>query len=140
MSASSTQIVASTNAVVSRKIYAVIEDLFFLAKIQETARKLGVQVEFVKTDRDLLPRLEAEPAPALIIVDLNNANAKPVAMISKVRHNSALKKTSLVGFVSHLDADLKHKAQEAGCDMVMPRSAFSQNLPALLRRHGLPEA
>jgi hypothetical protein len=23
-----------------------------------------------------------------------------------------------------------------GCDMVLPRSAFSQNLPQLLRRHG----
>ena len=29
-------------------------------------------------------------------------------------------------------------AQEAGCDAVMPRSAFSQNLPQLLRRHGAP--
>jgi len=26
-----------------------------------------------------------------------------------------------------------------GCDMVLPRSAFSQNLPNLLRRHGAPE-
>jgi hypothetical protein len=31
------------------------------------------------------------------------------------------------------------KAQEAGCDMVLPRSAFSQNLAQLLRRHGAPE-
>jgi hypothetical protein len=31
---------------------------------------------------------------------------------------------------------LKLKAHEAGCDMVLPRSAFSQNLPQLLRRHG----
>ena len=30
------------------RIYCFIEDLFFLAKIQETARKLGVKVEFVK--------------------------------------------------------------------------------------------
>jgi hypothetical protein len=26
-----------------------------------------------------------------------------------------------------------------GCDMVLPRSAFSQNLPQLLRRHGAAE-
>jgi hypothetical protein len=31
------------------------------------------------------------------------------------------------------------KAHEVGCDMVLPRSAFSQNLPQLLRRHGAPE-
>ncbi len=30
------------------RIFCFIEDLFFLAKIQETARKLGVKVEFVK--------------------------------------------------------------------------------------------
>src|SRR5260370_443109 len=43
---------------------------------------------------------------------------------------------SSVGFVSHVQGDLKMKAQEAGCDVVMPRSAFSQNLPSILRRHG----
>ena len=30
-----------------------MDDLFFLAKIQETARKLNVKVEFVKSDKDL---------------------------------------------------------------------------------------
>jgi hypothetical protein len=47
--------------------------------------------------------------------------------------------TSIIGFLNHLQGDLKAKATEAGCDMVMPRSAFSQNLPNLLRRHGLDE-
>ena len=46
------------------------------------------------------------------------------------------KATSIVGFVSHVQGDLKVKAQEAGCDVVMPRSAFSQNLVSILRRHG----
>jgi hypothetical protein len=41
-----------------------------------------------------------------------------------------------VGFVSHVQGDLKVKAVEAGCDVVMPRSAFSQNLVSILRRHG----
>jgi hypothetical protein len=34
---------------------------------------------------------------------------------------------------------LKAKAIEAGCDAVMPRSAFSQTLPNLLRRYGIEE-
>jgi hypothetical protein len=34
------------------RIYCFIEDLFFLAKIQETARKLGVKVEFVKGEKE----------------------------------------------------------------------------------------
>jgi len=35
---------------------------------------------------------------------------------------------------------LKRKAHEVGCDMGLPRSGFSQNLPQLLRRHGAIEA
>src|SRR5947208_9755193 len=39
------------------RIFAFIEDLFFMAKIQETARKLNVKVEFVKTDKDLMEKM-----------------------------------------------------------------------------------
>jgi CheY-like chemotaxis protein len=118
------------------RIVCFIDDLFFLAKIQETARKLGIKVEFAKAEKETLDRLtrEDEQKPSLIIFDLNNANAKPLTTIPKLK-NKLKKQTSIVGFLSHLQGDLKMKAQEAGCDMVVPRSAFSQNLPALLRRH-----
>ena len=122
------------------RIFAFGDDLFFLAKIQETARKMNVKVQFVKTDKDLTDKLKqnGEEKPSLIIFDLNNANAKPLALIPKLK--SKLKKgTSIIGFLSHVQGDLKQKAHEVGCDMVLPRSAFSQNLPNLLRRHGAPE-
>jgi CheY-like chemotaxis protein len=122
------------------RIYAFVEDLFFLAKIQETARKLGVKVEFVKTDKDVFERMNqnGNGKPSLIIVDLNNLGIKPLAVIPKLK--SKLKKeTNIIGFLSHVQGELKLKAQEAGCDMVLPRSAFSQNLAQLLRRHSLQE-
>ncbi|MBS1853392.1 MAG: response regulator [Acidobacteria bacterium] len=122
------------------RIFAFVDDLFFLAKIQETARKLNVKVEFVKTEKDLLERIKenGEEKPSLIIFDLNNTNVKPLTLIPKLK--SKLKKgTSIIGFLSHVQGDLKQKAHEVGCDMVLPRSAFSQNLPQLLRRHGASE-
>jgi CheY-like chemotaxis protein len=122
-------------------IYFFIEDLFFIAKIQETARKQGVKVSFVKNDKDAVAELtsgEEENKPALIVFDLNNVNAKPLTLIPKLK--TKLKKTvSIVGFLSHLQGDLKAKAVEAGCDAVMPRAAFSQNLPNLLRRYSVEE-
>ena len=124
----------------SSRIFAFIEDLFFMAKIQETARKLNVKVEFVKTDKDLVEKMQqnGEEKPSLIIFDLNNNSVKPLTLIPKLK--SKLKKgTSIIGFLSHVQGDLKQKAHEVGCDMVLPRSAFSQNLPQLLRRHGAPE-
>jgi CheY-like chemotaxis protein len=118
------------------RIFAFVDDLFFQAKIQETARKLNVKVEFVKTEPDLSDKIKSngEEKPSLIIFDLNNASVKPLTLIPKLK--SKLKKTSVIGFLSHVQGDLKQKAHEVGCDMVLPRSAFSQNLPQLLRRHG----
>jgi PleD family two-component response regulator len=118
------------------RIFAFVDDLFFVAKIQEISRKLNVKVEFVKTDKDIAEKTEnVEEKPSLIIVDLNSNGIKPLPVISKMR-SKYKKATSIVGFVSHVQGDLKVKAQEAGCDVVMPRSAFSQNLPNILRRHG----
>jgi hypothetical protein len=122
------------------RIFAFVDDLFFLAKIQETARKMNVKVEFVKTEKDLTERMgeNGNDKPSLIIFDLNNAAAKPLSTIPKLK--SRLKKqTNIIGFLSHVQGELKLKAQEAGCDMVVPRSAFSQNLAQILRRHGAPE-
>ena len=123
------------------KIFFFIEDLFFIAKIQETARKVGVKVAFVKNENEAISALTAgedDELPGLIVFDLNNANAKPLTLIPKLK--AKLKRsTSIVGFLSHLQGDLKAKAVEAGCDTVMPRAAFSQNLPNLLRRYGMEE-
>lgn len=123
------------------RIFAFVDDLFFQAKIQETARKLNVKVEFCKTEKDLADRMKqnGEELPSLIIFDLNHVGAKPLSLIPKLK--AKLKKgTSIIGFLSHVQGDLKQKAHEVGADMVLPRSAFSQNLPQLLWRHGGPEA
>jgi len=123
------------------RIFCFIEDLFFMAKIQETARKLGVKVEFVKGDKDAVARVLDAPdgeRPALLVFDLNNLNAKPMALIPKFKTRFK-KSVSIIGFLNHLQGDLKMKAIEAGCDVVMPRSAFSQSLPILLRRYGVEE-
>jgi hypothetical protein len=123
------------------RIFCFIEDLFFQAKIMETSKKLGVKVEFIKGDKESVSRLtdlaEAD-RPTLVVFDLNNLNAKPMTLIPKFKAKFK-KATSIVGFLNHLQGDLKLKAIEAGCDTVMPRSAFSQTLPNLLRRYGLEE-
>ena len=123
------------------RIICFIEDLFVVAKMQETARKLGVKVQFAKAEKEALAAIMDAPEgerPSLIVFDLNNAAAKPLTLIPKLK--AKLKRgTSVIGFLQHIQGDLKLKAIEAGCDSVMPRSAFSQNLPNLLRRHGFAE-
>src|SRR6201985_110152 len=69
------------------RIYCFIEDLFFLAKIQEAARKIGVKVAFVKADKDIVSRLADVPEgarPSLIVFDLNNVSSKPLPLITRL--------------------------------------------------------
>lgn len=117
-------------------ILAALDDLFFSVKITDTAKKVGAQVKFVKNNKELQAAIEDPDKPSLIIVDLNCAAMRPISTISKLKADKDLKKTSVIGYLSHVQGELKQKAHEAGCDMVLARSAFSQNLPNLLRRHG----
>ena len=123
------------------RIVCFIEDLFIVTKMNETARKMGVKIQFAKAEKDTLAAITDVPEaerPALIVFDLNNANAKPLTLIPKLK--AKLKRgTSIIGFLQHVQGDLKMKAVEAGCDTVIPRSAFSLSLPNLLRRYGFTE-
>src|SRR5258707_7569737 len=117
------------------------QDFFFaLHKIHFHVQLAPHFLDFVKSEKEVLVWAEENPdvKPSLIIVDLNSTSTKPLSIIAKLKAKFK-KSTSVLGFVSHVQGDLKLKAQEAGCDAVMPRSAFSQNLPNLLRRHAATE-
>jgi PleD family two-component response regulator len=116
-----------------KKILAVVNDLFFSVKITEAAKKAGMQVEFLKDEADVLAK--ANDKPTLIIFDLNFESVQPIKLIEELKRSTETKSISLIGYLSHLQAELKQKAQEAGCNMVLARSAFSQNLPMILKRH-----
>jgi PleD family two-component response regulator len=116
-----------------RKIVAVLNDLFFTVKINESAKRAGFPVTFVKSEPDVLA--QAAEKPPLIIFDLNYSGVDPLSLIRKLKSGEETKGINIIGYVSHVQGDLKQAAQEAGCDMVMARSAFSQNLPQILKRH-----
>jgi len=119
-----------------KKIVAILSDLMFIAKIQEAAKRVGLEAVFVKTEQDALEK--AKDNPAVIILDLNANNLEPLDVIEKLKADGATSKISLVGYVSHVQVELKMAAQQKGCDVVLARSAFSQNLPTILRRYAEP--
>lgn len=117
-----------------KKMLAAVEDLFFTVKITDAAKRAGLQVEFIKNEKDLLDKAKEEK-PSLIIFDLNFSAMQPLKVIPKLKGNVELKSISLIGYLSHVQGELKQKAHETGCDMVLARSALSQNLAQILKRH-----
>ena len=118
---------------IQKRIVAVLSDLMFTVKIQEAAKRAGVQAVFVKSESEALA--EAKQNPAVIIVDLNNSTLNALDVIAKLKSDQTTNNVRLLGYVSHVQADLKQSAEEKGCDVVLPRSAFSHNLAAILSRY-----
>lgn len=116
-----------------KKLVAVLNDLMFTVKIQEAAKRAGLEPVFVHSQQDALA--QARTQPALIILDLNHAPVEPLALIAKLKGDGETRDIALVGYVSHVQVDLRNAAEESGCDTVLARSAFVQNLPALLTRY-----
>ena len=117
-----------------KKILAVVDDLLFTVKISDAAKRVGLDVEFLKSEHDVVQKA-TDDKPLLIIVDLNNNSIDALSLISKLKNDGDLKKISLIGYLSHVQGELKQQAHEAGANIVMARSAFSQNLQQILKRH-----
>jgi CheY-like chemotaxis protein len=115
------------------KALAVLDDLFFMVKINESAKLAGIPVEFVKSEIDAIEK--AREGPSVILIDLNFGGIDAVGLITRLKGAAETKAVPLIGYISHVQVELKQRAQAAGCDMVIARSAFSQNLLQILKRH-----
>jgi DNA-binding NarL/FixJ family response regulator len=111
---------------------ALIDDLFFLAKVHETAKHTGVTLQTTATGEQLLKAAAASPA-ALILVDLNAKQGALDAVERLCAANGRDNPRRVIAFLSHVQADLAERARSAGCQDVMPRSKFTENLAEILR-------
>lgn len=121
------------------RVAILVDDMFFTSKINGAAAECGRKIERVKS-REQLEGLVAN-APSLVIIDLNSDRLDPLETIGFFKSSAELSAIPIVSFVSHVQTDLIRAAQAAGCDYVLPRSAFtlmlleivSGNLGALTR-------
>lgn len=116
----------------NKRVLVVVEDLLFVVKIADAAKRSGLEAQFVKNEPDAMAAV-IEP-PLLVIVDLNANSVDPIDLIVKLKAGDR-RRLPVIAFVSHVQGELKQRAHEAGADMVMARSAFSTNLPQILKRH-----
>jgi len=113
-------------------ILAVVDDLLFLSKIQQTAQHVGVAVKSARPAD--LPDLAIEDVPNALLIDLNHRSGKALEVLRTLKSDLKTKEIAVIGFVSHVQNDLIAAARDAGCDLVLARSAFVSQLPRLLQR------
>lgn len=115
-------------------VLTVVDDLFFVGKLQGTARQVGVPLTTIRA-ADFNPDSVRKQQPALVICDLNATSGNVVEQVVQLKKDSELAQIPVLAFFSHVQVELERAAQEAGCDEVMPRSKFTATLLDLLRRY-----
>lgn len=100
------------------RVAALVPDLMFASRIEETLRAAGHDVVVVPT----IEAIEAQGGADLVIADV--AEIDP----------SALQRAGspVLGFYSHVDADTRRRAEAAGVDFVVPRSRMAREMPELV--------
>jgi len=115
----------------TRKVVAVVDDLFFASRIRGTAEQLGVTVSFSRAS-DALIESALRDQPALIICDLHATRIDPIELAKLLKADERLRSIPLLGFFSHVQTELQQQAVQAGFDQILPRSAFTKHLPEIL--------
>ena len=111
------------------RVVALVEDIFFIAKMKETAKQAGVALETAGTPTAMAEAAQAE-ATSLLIVDLNARGSIEAIEMLRAAGNTQ----PVIAFFSHVQAELAERARIAGCEQVMPRSKFTRELAEILTR------
>ena len=110
-------------------VIVVVDDMFFASKIRAVAEAVDVPISFPRSKEALL---EKAHEARLILVDLHNQKIDALVLARELKADERLRAIPVVGFFSHVETELQRNALAAGFDQVLPRSAFSRDLPKIL--------
>lgn len=120
----------------NRTVVVLADDLFWRTKIDQAAKSAQAPVVFLSDPADLAKTVDPSRA-SVVLVDLA-LRKEPFAAIAALKKSSKAKSVPVIGYYEHVRKDLQEKATAAGCDQVLSRSTFSQNLSDLIMKFTLP--
>jgi hypothetical protein len=97
------------------RVAVVVPDLLFGSRVQGGVQAAGHEL------------VAADAGPDLVIAD--------VEVVDPAEVDGARR----LGFYPHVQPDLKRRAEDAGFDMVVPRSRIARELPELIERLLAPQ-
>ena len=100
------------------------DDLIFTSRITGTARALGLDLQTARTAA-ALESAAGERSPACVILDLHHPELNVATLAPLLKKSGPC---TIVGYGSHVAAEVLHLARAAGCDVVLPRSKFVETL------------
>jgi len=118
------------------RVLALVPDLLFGSRVQGSLLAAGHEVELIGDEAALRGRLEdaAQRPVAVLVVDLTNEDLDGASIVESLAGGGLLAQIRTLGFYSHVDAPARARAEQAGFDLVVPRSRMAREGAQLLER------
>jgi DNA-binding response OmpR family regulator len=110
------------------RVLAVFDDLLLGSNVLGMLRAAGHEADLVGGG-DVHP-----DDAAVLVVDLAASTFDGVAVVESLRAGGEIGSTRTLGVYSHVDVDTRRRAEEAGFDLIVPRSRMAREGPALVER------
>jgi PleD family two-component response regulator len=117
-----------------KMIIALVNDLNFQELIEKSFEAEKAKCLVIAEEEILLAALN-EVTPEALLIDIGLSTLDGTALIQKLKQNPATRSIPIVAFGNQLRADLMQDAKEMGADLVLPKSAFREQLPELIRHY-----
>jgi predicted metal-dependent hydrolase len=136
-------------------IVGFVADLMFSTQIENVARRLGYQIEWIENPSELAPADPDAPKetpgellhgqggalfsklsawqPVLLLFDLDNDEIPWRNWIANLKSSPATRRIPILCFGSHVDTESLKDANRMGANTVVARSRFSKALPELIQ-------
>ncbi len=120
------------------RVLALVPDLLFGSRVQGTLVAAGHEVELIAQGDALCERLADSSAPgAVVVVDLTSEDPDGATLIESLSRARRLDRVRTLGFYAHVDTATRERAEQAGFDLVVPRSRLAREGPQLIARLAL---
>jgi DNA-binding response OmpR family regulator len=111
------------------RVALLCPDLLFGSKVEGALRAAGHEV--TRYDGEDNARA-AVPESDVLVVDLNDDAYDGAVLVESMRMGRELEGVAAVGFFSHVDQDTRRRAEQAGYDIVVPRSRMARETVAVV--------
>ena len=118
------------------RVLALVPDLMFGSRLMAAAEAAGIELELVGDAGAVRDRLGAAGRGGwdLLVVDLTDAGLDGAGTVAELRTEGELAGVGVLGFYAHVDVAARERAEQAGFDLVVPRSRMARETVELLQR------
>jgi DNA-binding response OmpR family regulator len=113
------------------RVTAIVPDLLFGSKVVAALEQAGHDVELTSSAPDAWDHIANTE---VLVVDLTTDELDATGLVETLRSGGEMIGVKVLGFYAHTDVETRRHAEEAGFDLVVPRSRMHREGPELVAK------